>query len=117
MQRVEIKKGKVVYLELSPEEEAAHLAEMEVNQPTAEEIAAVAETQQAPITARQWFTDNPNAKLIWSMTVTDLATEIAVLVDALFPSATAGNRVKLKLLLTGITLAVRVLVKRDRLLG
>lgn len=115
MQRVEIKKGKPVYIDLSPEEEAAHLAEMEANQPTAEELAAQAAATDAPITARAWFTANPSAKLIWSMSVTDLVAEIASLVDATFPTATAPNRTRWKLLLTAITLVVRILVYREKL--
>jgi len=83
--------------------------------PTAEQLAEEQAIKDAPIGARAWFDANPNAKLIWSMSVTDLAAEIVTLVDALFPSATAGNRTKLKLLLTGITLAVRILVKKEGL--
>lgn len=86
------------------------------DQPTVEQVAEEAAIADAPITTRAWFAANPSAKLIWSMSVVDLATEIDTLVDALFPSATAANRTKLKLLLKGITLAVRVLVKRERLL-
>lgn len=116
MQKVVIKRGKAVYIDLSPEEEAAHLAEMAANQPTAEELAAQAAATDAPITARQWFNDNPNAKLIWSMTVAEVVAEIAALIDISFPPpATAATRTKWKLLLTAITLVVRIWVKRERL--
>lgn len=115
MQKLIIKGGKATYVDLTPEEEAQRLLDIEANRPTAEQLAQEAAVRDAPITARQWFNDNPNAKLIWSMTVAEVVAEIDSLIDALFPSATAGNRTKLKLLLKGITLAVRVLVKRERL--
>lgn len=63
--------------------------------------------------ANQWFADNPNGKLLFTLSIPDLSTEIATLVDALFPAATAGNRTKLKLLLMAIAVSVRVLVKRE----
>lgn len=85
------------------------------DQPSPEEIARQAEIVAAPLTARQWFVDNPNARLIWSMTVSEIAAEIAGLVDTSFPSLSAANRTRWKLFLTGITLALRVLVKRERL--
>lgn len=71
---------------------------------------------QTPGAVRTWFAANPNAKLIWSMTVTDLVAEIAALVDISFPApATAATRTKWKLLLTAITLVIRILVKREKL--
>ncbi len=115
MRRLIIENGKETYIDLSPEEEAARLAEIAANQPTPEELARLAALAEAPITARQWFNDNPNAKLIWSLSVAEVAAEIASLVDASFPTLSAANRTRWKLLLTGITLAVRVLVKRERL--
>ncbi len=115
MQQLVIENGKQTYIDLTPEEEAARLAETIANTPTPEELAQELAAHEAPITTRQWFNDNPQAKLIWSLSVADLAAEIASLVDASFPSLSAANRTRWKLLLTGITLAVRVLVKRERL--
>lgn len=71
------------------------------------------EAKQAPGGARQWFIDNPNGKLLFTLSIPDLSAEIAALVDALFPVATASNRTKLKLLLMGIAVSVRVLVRRE----
>lgn len=65
--------------------------------------------------ARQWFTDNPNGKLLFTLTIAELSAEIASLVDALFPAATAPNRTKLKLLLMAMAVSVRLLVKRETL--
>lgn len=115
MQKAIIKGNKTIYLEMTPEEEVARLLEIEANTPTPEQLAKEAAIADAPLTARAWFQANPNAKLIFSMSVTEVVAEIASLVDALFPSATAGNRLKLKLLLTSITLVVRIWVKREAL--
>lgn len=70
---------------------------------------------QTPGAVRTWFAANPSAKLIWSMSVTDLVAEIASLVDVSFPTLSAGNRTRWKLLLTAITLVVRIWVKREKL--
>lgn len=115
MQKLIIENGRVRYIDLSPEEEAERLADIEANQPTPEEVARLEAIREAPLTARQWFIDNPQARLIWSMSVIDLAAEIASLVDVSFPALSAGNRLRWKLLITGIVLALRVLVKRERL--
>lgn len=104
-----------LYVEMTPEEVTARLAEIEQAQPTPEQLAQEAAIADAPISARAWFAANPNAKLIWSMTVPELVTEISNLVDNIVPLASAANRTKLKLLLTGVTLAVRIFVKRERL--
>jgi hypothetical protein len=85
------------------------------DEPSPEEIALQEATREAPGNARGWFNDHPNAKLIWSMTVSEIDAEIASLVDASFASLSGANRTRWKLLLTGLTLAVRVLVKRERL--
>lgn len=85
------------------------------DEPDPAEVAREEAAQAAPGAARQWFIDNPNARLIWSMTVAEIAAEIAALVDTSFAGLSAANRTRWKLLLTGITLALRVLVKRERL--
>lgn len=115
MQKLIIRGSKAIYVDLTPEEEAQRLLDIEANRPTAEEIAREDAIKDAPIGARAWFTDNPNARLIWSMSVSDIATEISSLVDASFPSLSAANRMRWKLLITAITLIVKVLVKRERL--
>lgn len=116
MQKLVIEKGQARYIELSPEEEAERLADIEASQPTPEELARLEAIREAPVTARQWFADNPNARLIWSMTVAEVVAEIAALVETTFPApATVGTRTKWKLLLTAIVLVVRIYVKRERL--
>lgn len=85
------------------------------DEPDPAEVALQEAANQAPGNARQWFNDHPNAKLIWSMTVSEIDAEIASLVDASFASLSGANRTRWKLLLTGLVLAVRVLVKRERL--
>jgi hypothetical protein len=85
------------------------------DEPTPVEVAREAAINAAPGAVRQWFADNPNARLIWSMTVAEIVTEIASLVDVSFAGLSAANRTRWKLFLTGITLALRVLVKRERL--
>lgn len=84
-------------------------------EPGPAEVAQQEAARDAPISTRAWFAQNPNARLIWSMPVVELAAEIASLVDVTFPVATAANRLRWKLLITGIALVVRVLVKRERL--
>lgn len=81
----------------------------------AAEEAKEAAIADAPITARAWFVANPNAKLIWSMTVAEVVAEVAALIDVSFPGATAGTRTKWKLLITAMVLVVRIRVKGDRL--
>lgn len=115
MQKLVIEKGQARYIELSPEEEAERLADIEASQPTPEELARLEAIREAPLTARQWLADNPNARLIWSMTVAEVVAEIAALVDTSFAGLPAGTRTKWRLLLTAIVLALRVLVKRERL--
>lgn len=63
--------------------------------------------------ARQWFVDNPVTLGLFTSTIPVLEAEISSLVDALFPAATAGNRTKLKKLLTAIVVSLRVLVRRE----
>lgn len=115
MQKLIVENGKQAYVTLTPQEEAAHLADIATRQPTPQELARLAALAEAPLTARQWFNENPNAKLIFSMTVAEIVGEIASLVDSLVPGATTGNRTRLKLLLTALTLVVRIWVKRERL--
>lgn len=116
MQKLIIRGGKAIYVDLTPEEEAQRLLDIEANRPTAEEIAEEEAIRDAPVGVRGWFAANPNSKLIFSMTVAEVAAEIAALVDISFPApATAATRTKWKLLLTGLTLAVRIIVKRERL--
>lgn len=115
MQRVIIEGRRIRYVDLTPEEEAQRLAESAANTPTLEETARLEAIREAPNNARTWFEAHSNARAIFSLSVVDLEAEIGSLVDALFPSATAGNRTRLKLLLTALTLAVRVMVKRERL--
>lgn len=115
MRKLVIRGKRTVYEDLTPEEEAARLLEIEQNTPTPEQLAKEAAIADAPLSARAWFQANPNAKLIFSMSVAEIVAEIANLVDVLFPGATAGNRTKLKLLLTSITLVVRIWVKREAL--
>ena len=83
--------------------------------------AAAAEAERevviaaSPVGAKAWFAANPNARLIFSMTVSEVAAEIASLVDVSFPAVSAANRTRWKLLLTAIVLVVRIFVKRERL--
>lgn len=85
------------------------------------ELLAIAQARNIPVPedikarsgAKQWFIDNPNAMQIFTLSIADLQTEIYTLVDAIIPTATAGNRTRLKLLLMGLAVAVRVLVKRE----
>lgn len=115
MQKLVIEKGQARYIELSPEEEAERLADIEASQPTPEEAARLEAIREAPLTARQWFADNPNAGLVWSMTVAQVVAEIASLVDTSFGALPVGTRTKWRLLLTAIVLVVRIYVKRERL--
>lgn len=115
MKKLIIEGKRALYVDLTAEEEEARLLEIEQNTPTAEELAIEAAIADAPLSARAWFQANPSAKLIWSMPVVDLAAEIASLIDVSFAGLSAANRTRWKLLVTGITLAVRVLVKRERL--
>lgn len=65
--------------------------------------------------ARAWFAANSGALALFDLSISELETEINNLVDALLPLATAANRTKQKRLLTGLAIAVRVLVKREGL--
>lgn len=80
--------------------------------PTVED-ARREEIRQAPLTARQWLVDNPQAKQIFSLSVADLNSQVAALIDASFPLLTAGQRATWKLLMMAILLTVRVMVKRE----
>jgi len=85
------------------------------DQPSAEQLAEEQAIRDAPVGARDWFVANSQAKLIFSMTVEEVAAEIAALVDVSFPALSAANRTRWKLLLTAIVLVVRIYVKRERL--
>lgn len=100
------------YAEVNEVDEALALMVIEDHDPDNNEGTAIL---AAPTGARAWFAGNPQARLIWSMSVTDLVAEIANLVDASFPVLSAGNRLRWKLLLTGAALVIRILVKRERL--
>lgn len=80
-------------------------------------VANVAEieVERTPGAVRAWFTANPSAKLIWSMTVAEVVAEIASLVDTSFSGLPPATRTKWKLLLTAIVLVVKIYVKRERL--
>lgn len=115
MQKLIVNKGKATYVDLTPEEETARLLEIEQAKPSPEQVAAEAAVRDAPVGAKAWFSSNPSAKLIWSMNAADLAAEIASLVDTSFPSLSAANRMRWKLLLTAVALVVRIWVKREGL--
>lgn len=70
-------------------------------------------TAVAKVGAKAWYLDNPNAALLFELSIEDLQTEVAALVNALFPTATAGNRTKMILLLMTLSVSVRVLAKRE----
>lgn len=72
-------------------------------------LAAIANTGGA----KQWYLDNPNAALLFTLTITQLEAEI----DALdFSSMPAGTANKLKLLLKTLSISVRVLARREGLI-
>lgn len=115
MQKLIIRGGKSIYVDLTPEEEAQRLLDIEANRPIAEELAEEEAIKDAPVGVRGWFAANPSARLIWSMPVNELAVEISSLVDVSFPGLPVGVRTKWKLLLIAITLVVRIWVRRERL--
>lgn len=80
-----------------------------------EETARGLATGAAHGGALAWFEANPAAMALFDLSVADLETEINSLVDVLLPLATVPNRTKQKRLLTGLAIAVRVLVKREGL--
>lgn len=55
---------------------------------------------------------NPGAKQIFDLSPADVETQVAALVDAIIPAATAANRTKLKRVLT-----VGILVNRESVAG
>lgn len=63
-------------------------------------------------TTKDWLTANPNAMLLVDLPVAELMAEIDGLDLTTLPTAT---RNKLRLLLKTLTMAVRVLIKRERL--
>lgn len=81
----------------------------------AQSNALEAEEPVALAGARGWFRANPNAKLLFTLSIPDLQTEIYSLVDTSFPSMTAGNRNRWKLLLMAIAVTIRILVKKQKL--
>lgn len=60
--------------------------------------------------ARQWYNDNPNAALLFTLLINDLVAEIDALDLSALPAGTAN---KLKLLLKTLSIAVRVFAKRE----
>lgn len=68
--------------------------------------------QKDQLGAKGWFRDNPNALLLFSLAVPDLAAEISDLMDASFPLLLPGQRKKWKWLVTGVVLAVRIAMRR-----
>lgn len=62
--------------------------------------------------AKQWYIDNPNAALLFNLSITDLVVEIDSLDLTALPAAT---RNKLRLLLKTLSVAVRVLAKKQGL--
>ena len=63
--------------------------------------------------ARAWYAGSPNASLLFTLSIPELEAEISTLIDQILPLATAGQRAKLKLLLTTYGVAIRVLAKRE----
>lgn len=59
-----------------------------------------------------FLTANPGAKAIFDLSAADVETQVAALVDAIIPAATAANRTKLKRVLT-----VGILVNRESVAG
>lgn len=102
----------VGYAEIEEADEALALSVIEAHDANNNEGTVIA---AAPVGAKAWFDSRPNAKLLFSLSVADLEAEIFSLVDTSFPALSAGNRMRWKLLLMAVAIAVRVLVKRERL--
>lgn len=100
------------YAEIAEADETLALTVIQAHDAANNKGTAIA---SAPVGAKQWLADNPQAKLIWSMSVTDLAAEISNLVEASFGGLSVANRTRWKLLLTAIVLVVRIYVKRELL--
>lgn len=71
---------------------------------------------QDQLGARGWIANNPAAKQLFTLSVSELETEVSDLVDASFPLITAGQRTKWILLLMMLALSVRVFARRLGLL-
>jgi hypothetical protein len=102
------------YAEVAEADEDLALTVIEAHDLAAIE-AKEAVIMAAPDSVKAWFNSNPSAKLIFSMTVSEVAAEIASLVDTSFSGQPAALRTKWKLLLTAVVLVVRIFVKRERL--
>lgn len=71
---------------------------------------------QDQLGAKGWIANNSAAKLLFTLSVSELEIEVSDLVDVSFPSITAGQRTKWKLLLMMLALSVRVFARRLGLL-
>lgn len=74
------------------------------------QLATKAETAKADRLI--FLAANPGAKAIFDLSAADVETQVAALVDAIIPAATAANKTKLKRVLT-----VGILVNRESVAG
>lgn len=62
--------------------------------------------------ARQWYTSNPAAQQLFTMTSTELETTISSLIDITFPLLTVGQRRQWRLFLTSLAYNDRIAMRR-----
>lgn len=93
----------------TPQEQTAINAVVAAHEPRPTRTEA-AETAHGG--ARAWYEANPNAALLFELSIDDLMTEIDGLDFTALPGAT---RTRLRLLLKTLAVAVRVLAKREGL--
>lgn len=62
--------------------------------------------------ARQWYADNPDAALLFTLTIPQLQTAITNRVNALFPLATQGQRDDEILWRMAVSVSLRVFTKQ-----
>lgn len=102
------------YADIHEDDEALALTIIEAHD-LAQIEATEAAILAAPVSAREWFDSHANAKLLFSLSINDLETEIFTLVDTSFPLLLPANRMRWKLLLMAFAICIRILVKRERL--
>ncbi|MCP4083179.1 MAG: hypothetical protein GY743_23400 [Planctomycetaceae bacterium] len=76
-------------------------------------LAEYNDTKTSQGGAKQWLVDNPNAKLLFTLSIAELEAEINGLDLTDLPTPTAN---RLKLMLKTLSIAVRVFARREGLL-
>lgn len=82
---------------------------------TLEESNRVVASTAAQSESEVWFGANAGALALFNLPMATLESEVAALCDALFPSATASNKTKLKRLLMAGAVLDRAQVKKEGL--